>query len=117
VPYRRIDMEAQQAQQALQQIRQIAQQLEQNELQNARQFQQGSTVNNFDQREQNAAQQLNQIQQIVQQLQSSLGASQAIQGYGLTGSAPQNFGTEFASETNVQEVRRQNQQSANNKQQ
>ncbi|MFC4078129.1 gamma-type small acid-soluble spore protein [Salinithrix halophila] len=122
MPYR-IDQAAQQAQQSLQQIRQIAQQLQQTELQNARQFQQGAPVGNFSQREQTAAQQLNQIQQMVQQLQSSMGGAQGIapqvqglnQGYAAQGVAPQAFGTEFASETNVQEVRSQNQQAERNK--
>ncbi|WP_449537494.1 gamma-type small acid-soluble spore protein [Ferdinandcohnia sp. Marseille-Q9671] len=103
-----------QAQQALNQIRQMASKLSETEQMNAQQFQQSSpqakqAAPGFAGRELNAAQQLNQIEQTAQQLQQSVGQQQ------FTSSNGSSFGTEFASETNVEEVRRQNQQSQQNK--
>lgn len=103
-----------QAQAALNQIKQTAKQLAQTEQMNAQQFQQSSpqvqqSASGFAGRELNAAQQLNQIEQSAQQLQQSVGQQQ------FTSSNGSSFGTEFASETNVEEVRRQNQQSQQNK--
>ncbi|WP_099361679.1 gamma-type small acid-soluble spore protein [Fredinandcohnia onubensis] len=102
-----------QAQAALNQIKQTAQQLAQTEQMNAQQFQQSSpqvqqSAPGFAGRELNAAQQLNQIEQSAQQLQQSVGQQQ----FTSTGSS---FSTEFASETDVAEVRKQNQQSQANK--
>ncbi|MFS0863604.1 gamma-type small acid-soluble spore protein [Fredinandcohnia sp. 179-A 10B2 NHS] len=103
-----------QAQQVLNQIKQTAQQLSQAEQQNAQQFQQSSpqvqqAAPGFAGRELNAAQQLDQIGQAAQQIQSYVGQQQ------FTSSTGSSFSTEFASETNVEEVRRQNQQSQQNK--
>lgn len=104
-----------QAQAALNQFRQTAKQLAQTEQMNAQQFQQSSpqvqqAAPGFAGRELNAAQQLNQIEQSAQQLQQSVGQQQFT-----SSSSGSPFSTEFASETNVEEVRKQNQQSQANK--
>lgn len=93
--------------QQLNNIQQESKKLAQQEQQNAAQLQQqqgSQKAQNMAQMEAQAAQELENMAQGVQNLQSQNGAGQQ---------AP--FGTEFASETDVQEVRRQNQQSQRNK--
>jgi len=122
-----------QTQQSLQQIQQIAQTLAQQEQRNAREFQQQNmqqtmVAPNFAQRELQAAQQLQQIQQIAQQLQYTIQSQNApsqpqtqyynqAYNYQQQGKVVQSNPSSFQSNTNVEEVRRQNQQSQSNVQQ
>lgn len=114
----------QNGQEILKQISQLARELEQIEASNAVKLQQGTEMSTEEQQkfavmEQSAAQQLGQIQQLIDQYQQLSSSGQSFQSS--TGSSNAQFTSAqspfqpgFAG-TNAEEVRQQNQQSAQNK--